>query len=55
MNSLNINNMLVLEQNEPHEYYGALNGNLNLGGGPNAYWDSILEDSYQFLYYLFLY
>ena len=50
MNNLNIDNNLVLEDNEPHEYYGAVNGNLNLGGGPNAYWDSILEDSYQFLF-----
>jgi len=50
MNTLNINNNLVLEENEPHEYYGALNGNLDLGGGPNAYWDSILEDSYEFLF-----
>ena len=50
MNNLNIDNNLVLEDNEPHEYYGAVNGNLNLGGGPNAYWDSILDDSYQFLF-----
>ena len=50
MNDLNIDNNLVLEDNEPHEYYGAINGNLNLGGGPNAYWDSILDDSYQFLF-----
>ena len=50
MNTLNISNHLVLEDNEPHEYYGALNGNLDLGGGPNAYWNLILEDSYQFLF-----
>jgi len=50
MDSLNIDHNLVLEENEPHEYYGALNGNLDLGGGPNTYWDSILQDSYQFLF-----
>jgi predicted esterase len=50
MSSLNINHNLVLEENEPHEYYGAFNGNFDLGGGPNAYWDSILQNSYQFLF-----
>ena len=50
MDSLNIDHNLVLEENEPHEYYGALNGNLDLGGGPNTYWNSILQDSYQFLF-----
>ena len=50
MTELGISNLLVIEDNEPHEYYGALNGNLDLGGGPNAYWDLILEDSYQFLF-----
>ena len=50
MNSFDISHSIVLEEGEPHEYYGAINGNLNLGGGPNAYWDSILDDSYQFLF-----
>ena len=50
MNSFDISHSIVLEESEPHEYYGAINGNLNLGGGPNAYWDSILDDSYQFLF-----
>tara|TARA_B100000029_G_C17555040_1_gene951398 strand:- start:169 stop:1323 length:1155 start_codon:yes stop_codon:yes gene_type:complete len=50
MNSLNINYSSVIEQNEPHEYYGALNGNFDLGGGPNEYWNSILSVSYDFLY-----
>jgi len=50
MDLLGIDNILVLEENEPHEYYGALNGNFDLGGGPNEYWDSILNTSYNFLY-----
>tara|TARA_B110000014_G_C20115202_1_gene588770 strand:- start:592 stop:1743 length:1152 start_codon:yes stop_codon:yes gene_type:complete len=50
MTELNINHILVLEEGEGHEYYGALNGNFNLGGGPNEYWDSILSSSYNFLY-----
>ena len=50
MDELDIDNLLVLEQNEGHEYYGALNGNFDLGGGPNEYWDVILYDSYNFLY-----
>ena len=55
MNQLGIENLLVLEENEPHEYYGALNGNFDLGGGPNDYWDLILNDAFYFLYdYLIL-
>ena len=50
MTELNIDHILVLEEGEGHEYYGALNGNFNLGGGPNEYWDSILSSSYNFLY-----
>ena len=50
MDELDIENLLVLEENEPHEYYGSINGNLDLGGGPNEYWDLILNDSYNFLY-----
>ena len=50
MTDLGINHLLTLEQSEPHEYYGALNGNFNLGGVPNQYWDSILNTSYYFLY-----
>jgi len=33
---------------EFHEYWGTLNG--NWFGGPNEYWDIILNHSYQFLY-----
>ena len=50
MNLLGINNTLVLEENKGHEYYGAFNGNFDLGGGPNDYWDSILYDASHFLY-----
>jgi len=35
-------------ENEPHEYWGTLNGTWI--GGPTEHWDSILENSYQFLY-----
>ena len=50
MTELGINHSLNIEENEPHEYYGSLNGNFDLGGGPNDYWDSILDTSYNFLY-----
>ena len=50
LTELNIDNHLVIEENEPHEYYGATNGNLDIGGGPNQYWDQILLDSYEFLF-----
>lgn len=50
MTTLGIEHNLVIEENEPHEYYGSVNGNLNLGGGPNDYWNSIIQESYQFLY-----
>ena len=50
LTEFNIDNYLIIENNEPHEYYGALNGNLDIGGGPNQYWDEILQDSYQFLF-----
>ena len=48
LNSLNIENELSLEEGEPHEYWGALNG--NWVGGPNEYFDQIQTDSYNFLY-----
>ena len=50
MTELGINHSLNVEENEPHEYYGSLNGNFDLGGGPNEYWNSILDTSYNFLY-----
>ena len=50
MTELNINHVFVLEEGKGHEYYGALNGNFDFGGGPNEYWDSILSSSYNFLY-----
>ena len=50
LTEFNIDNHLVIENGEPHEYYGAVNGNLNLGGGPNQFWDDILQDSYEFLF-----
>ena len=50
MNELGISNLLVIEESEPHEYYGTLNGSFNLGGGPNEYWDLILDEAFNFLY-----
>ena len=50
MTELGISNLLVIEDSEPHEYYGTLNGNFNLGGGPNEYWDLILNSAFNFLY-----
>ena len=50
MNDLGINYILNLEDNEPHEYYGTLNGNFILGSEPNEYWDSILTVAFNFLY-----
>jgi len=48
LNSLNIENELYLEDGEPHEYWGALNG--NWFNGPNEYFDEIQNSSYEFLY-----
>jgi len=39
LTSINIDNLLVLENGESHEYYGATNGNFFIGGGPNEYWE----------------
>ena len=50
MTELGISNLLVIEDSEPHEYYGTLNGSFNLGGGPNEYWDLILDSAFNFLY-----
>jgi len=50
MTELGISNLLVIEDSEPHEYYGTLNGSFNLGGGPNEYWDLILNSAFNFLY-----
>ena len=49
MTDLGIEHLLILEDNEPHEYYGTLNGNF-IFGGPNDYWDSILDSAFNFLY-----
>ena len=48
LSSLNIESEIYLEQNEGHEYWGALNG--NWVGGPNEYYTQITNDSYNFLY-----
>ena len=48
LNSLGIQNELYLEEGEPHEYWGTLNG--NWFGGPNEFYDQISEDAYNFLY-----
>ncbi len=50
MTELGISNLLVIEDSEPHEYYGTLNGNFNLGGGPDEHWDLILDEAFNFLY-----
>ena len=50
MTELGISNLLVIEDSEPHEYYGTLNGSFNLGGGPNEYWELILNSAFNFLY-----
>jgi len=50
MTELGISNLLVIEDSEPHEYYGTLNGSFNLGGGPNEHWDLILNSAFNFLY-----
>ena len=48
LNSLNIENELYLEEGEPHEYWGALNG--NWFNGPNEYFNEIQNTAYEFLY-----
>ena len=48
LSSLNIQNEVYLEDGEPHEYWGSLNGNWT--SGPNEYYDDIQEKSYNFLY-----
>ncbi len=48
LDELNIQNEIYLEEGEPHEYWGTLNG--NWAGGPNEYFDQIQNDSYNFLY-----
>jgi acetyl esterase/lipase len=49
MTDLGINHLFVLENNKPHEYYGAFNGNF-IFGEPNEYWHLILNESFNFLY-----
>ena len=48
LDDLGIQSEVYIEQGEPHEYWGALNGNWI--GGPNEYFDQIQTDSYNFLY-----
>ena len=48
LNLLSIQNELYLEDGEPHEYWGTLNG--NWFGGPNNYYNQINDDAYNFLY-----
>ena len=50
MTELNINHLLTIEQSQPHEYYGATNGNFLFGSDPNEYWDLILNSAFNFLY-----
>ena len=50
MTDLGINHLLTIEQNQPHEYYGATNGNFLFGSDPNEYWDLILNSAFNFLY-----
>ena len=48
LDELNIQNEVYIEEGEPHEYWGTLNG--NWVGGPNEYFYQIQNDSYNFLY-----
>ena len=50
MTDLNINHLLTIEESQPHEYYGATNGNFLFGSDPNEYWDLILNSAFNFLY-----
>ena len=50
LTSMNIDNLLVLEDGKGHEYYGTTNGNFFLGGGPNDYWEQITSTAFNFLY-----
>ena len=50
LNEVGIENELYLEDGEPHEYWGTLNG--NWFGGPNEYFDQINTDAFSFLYNL---
>ena len=50
MTDLGINHLLTIEDNRPHEYYGALNGYFIFGSEPNEYWDLILNEAFDFLY-----
>ena len=48
LNSLGVQNELYLEDGEPHEYWGTLNG--NWFGGPNENYVQIKNDAFNFLY-----
>ena len=48
LNYMDVQNEFYPAIDEFHEYWGTLNG--NWFGGPNEYWDIILNHSYQFLY-----
>ena len=48
LDEVGIENELYFEDGEPHEYWGALNGNWL--GGPNEYFYQIQTEAYSFLY-----
>ena len=48
LSALNIENELYLEDGEPHEYWGTLNGHWI--GGPNQNFELIQSNAYNFLY-----
>ena len=48
LTDLNIENELVYEEGELHEYWGTVNG--NWFGGPNEFYYEILDKSFSFLY-----
>tara|TARA_Y100000590_G_scaffold449381_1_gene587407 strand:- start:757 stop:1923 length:1167 start_codon:yes stop_codon:yes gene_type:complete len=48
LSSLGIQNEAYIEDGEPHEYWGSLNGNWT--SGPNEFYVDILEKTYNFLY-----
>ncbi len=48
LNQLDIQNELIYEEGELHEYWGTVNG--NWFGGPNDFYYEILDKSFSFLY-----
>jgi acetyl esterase/lipase len=45
----NVPNILIVEEGEPHEYWGTMNGDF-LNGNPSEFWDPILDSGFNFLY-----